>query len=83
MIAVRNIVEGSNLSEQEKRDLLNKIAALPVVVENIAIQRWIGSGALLKDWWTWLTNLKLGRCISKASPTVSTRRRPPGASSFM
>jgi hypothetical protein len=33
------------LSEQEKRDLLNKIAALPVLVENIAIQRWIASDA--------------------------------------
>jgi transposase len=38
MIAVRNIIEGSNLSEQDKRDLLNNIAARPVVVENIAIQ---------------------------------------------
>jgi hypothetical protein len=39
MIAVRNIVEGSNFSEQDKRDLLNNIAAPPVMVENIAIQR--------------------------------------------
>ena len=36
MIAVRNMVEGSNLSEQDKRDLLNNIVAWPVVVENIA-----------------------------------------------
>ena len=43
---------------------------------------WIGSGAALRDWWTWLMNLKPRRCISKASPTASTRRRPPGASSF-
>jgi hypothetical protein len=39
LIAVRNIVEGSNLSEQDKRDLLNNIATRPVVVENIAIRR--------------------------------------------
>ena len=45
MIAVRNIIEGSSLSEQDKRDLLNNIAALPVVVENIAIQRLISLGA--------------------------------------
>src|SRR5262245_50397490 len=30
----------------------------------------------------WSMNLKARRCISKASPTASTRRRPPGASSF-
>jgi hypothetical protein len=45
MIAVHSIVEGSNLSEQDKRDLLNNIATWPVVVENIAIQRWIASDA--------------------------------------
>jgi hypothetical protein len=37
MIAVRNIVEGSNLSEQEKGDLVNNIATRPAGVENIAI----------------------------------------------
>jgi hypothetical protein len=45
MIAVRDIVQGSNSSEQEKRDLLDNIATRPVVVENIAIQRWIASDA--------------------------------------
>jgi len=39
-------------------------------------------GRSLRDWWTSLTNLKLGRYTSKASPTASTPRPPPGASSF-
>ena len=37
MIAVHSIVEGSNLSEQEKGDLVNNIATRPAGVENIAI----------------------------------------------
>jgi|SRR6516162_6445271 hypothetical protein len=39
MIAIRNIVEGFTLSEQDKRDLLNNIATWPLVVEKIVIQR--------------------------------------------
>jgi hypothetical protein len=45
MIAVGIIVKGSNLGEQDERDLLNNITALPEVVENIAIQPWIASDA--------------------------------------
>ena len=39
-------------------------------------------GRSLRDWWTSLTNLKPRRYISKASPTVLTPKRPPGASFF-
>ena len=42
---------------------------------------WTASGAALRDWWIWLTNLRPRRCISKASPTASTPKPPPGASS--
>jgi hypothetical protein len=42
-IAIRNIVEGGTLSEQEKKDVLNNIAACPVILDNVAQQQVVES----------------------------------------
>ena len=38
-VAVRNIIEGSSLSEQERKDILNNIATWPSILDKVATQQ--------------------------------------------
>ena len=82
MIAVRDIVEGFNLSEQEKRGLLNNIATWPVVVEKHNNSTLDRLGRSVKGLVDLVNEVEAQKVHFQSITDGIDTKTPPGDSSF-